>query len=73
MTAPIGLIDFQITPPAPGWYGVVCLAGGARTLRKAVYWTGREWKQHPVFPWFRSAFGFETADAAQAWLDALPD
>jgi len=52
VSAPIGLIDFQITPPAPGWYGVVCLAGGARTLRKAVYWTGREWKQHPVFPGF---------------------
>ena len=52
MTAPIGLIDFQITPPAPGWYGVVCLASGARTLRKAVYWTGANGSSTRFFPGF---------------------
>jgi hypothetical protein len=68
----VDYVEFQEQPPEPGWYGVIHLAGGSTTRGVPLYWTGRDWKAYPTFPWFRSVRRFETADEAQRWLDALP-
>jgi len=31
------LVDFVALPVEAGWYGVICLAGGGKTLKLAVY------------------------------------
>ena len=67
------LVDFTASPVEAGWYGVICLAGGGKTLRHAVYFDGSQWRESPMFPWFRSKEHFETARQAQSWLDDLPD
>jgi hypothetical protein len=67
------VIDFPVPPARPGWYGVICFAGGGKTTKVPAYFDGQQWRDHPMFPWVRSALRFETADEAQAWLDCLPD
>ena len=67
------LVDFIALPVEVGWYGVICLAGGGKTLKHAVYFDGAQWRESLMFPWFRSKEHFETARQAQAWLDSLAD
>jgi hypothetical protein len=68
MAAEIRLIDFQVPPAEPGWYGVICDAGNDVTT-VAVYWTGREWLDYPRLPWRRSGVPFDTEEEAEEWLE----
>jgi hypothetical protein len=46
-------VDFQVTPGGSGLTAMVCVASRSDVREVPVFSTGRKWRLHPVFPWFR--------------------